>query len=61
MGESNVVKEHTFINNHSNTVDGVVASQPFVRSNCASRVINEVMHPSNAKYDRIRTTCNIES
>ena len=34
---------HTFINEHSHTVDDVVASQPFVRSNRASMVIDEVI------------------
>ena len=32
---------HTFINDHSHTIDDVVASQPFVRSNRASMVIDE--------------------
>ena len=43
MGVSNVVKVHTFINDHSHTIDDVVASQPFVRSNSASMVIDEVI------------------
>ena len=43
MGASNVVKMHTFINDHSHTVNDVVTSQPFVRSNRASMVIDEVI------------------
>ena len=43
VGASNVVKVYTFINDHSHIVDDVVASQPFVRSNRASIVIDEVI------------------
>ena len=34
---------HTFINEHSHSVDDVVASQPLVRSNRAVVVIDEVI------------------
>ena len=43
VSASNVVKVHTFINDQSHTVDDVVTSQPFVRSNRASTVIDEVI------------------
>ena len=49
VGASNVVKVHTFINGHSHTIDDVVASQPFVRPNCSSMVIDEVIR-STLKY-----------
>ena len=43
VGASDVVQAHTFRNEHSHTVDDVVASQPRVRSNCAAVVIDEVI------------------
>ena len=43
VGASNVVKVQTFINGHSHTIDDATASQPFVRPNCASMVIDEVI------------------
>ena len=49
VGTPNVVKVHTFINDHSHTVDDVVASQPFIRSNCSSMVIDEIIR-STPKY-----------
>ena len=56
VGASNVVKVHTFINDHSHTVDDVVGSQPFVRSNRASMAIDEVIR-STHKYQP-RRICN---
>ena len=46
---SNIVKVYIFINDHNHNVDDVVASQPLIRSNCASMVINEVIL-STPKY-----------
>ena len=35
---------HTFINEHSHSVDDVVASQPLMKSNRAAVVIDKVIH-----------------
>ena len=43
VGASDVVQVHTFRNEHSHTVDDVVASQPVVISNRAAVVIDEVI------------------
>ena len=43
VGALDVIQVHTFRNEHSHTVDDVVASQPVVRSNCAAVVIDEVI------------------
>ena len=43
IGASDVVQVHTFRNEHSHTVDDVVASQPVVRCNRATVVIDEVI------------------
>ena len=40
---SDVVQVHTFLNEHSHTMDDLVASQPIVRSNRAAVVIDEVI------------------
>ena len=40
---ADVVQVHTFRNEHSHNVDNMVASQPVVRSNCATMVIDEVI------------------
>ena len=47
VGASNIVKVHTCINDHSHTVDDIVASQPFFRSNHASMVIDEVIRSTS--------------
>ena len=43
VSASDVVQVHTFRNEHNHTVDDVIASQPVVRSNRATVVIDEVI------------------
>ena len=59
IGASDVVQVHTFQNEHSHTVDDVVASQPVVGSNCAVVVIDEVIQ-STPEYQP-RKICKILS
>ena len=57
VGASNIVKVRTFINDHCHIIDDVVASQPFVRSNRASTVTDEVIR-STLKY-QLRQICKL--
>ena len=43
VGALHLVQVHTFINEHRHTVDDVVSSQPLVRCNQASKVIDDVI------------------
>ena len=43
VGALHLVQVHTFINEHRHTVDDVVSSQPLVRCNRASKVIDDVI------------------
>ena len=43
VGVSHVVQVHTFINEHRHTTDDIFSSQPLVRCNRASKVIDDVI------------------
>ncbi|RVW99511.1 hypothetical protein CK203_021374 [Vitis vinifera] len=43
IGESNIVQVHTFQNRHNHSLENVAASQPLVRSNRASMLIDDVI------------------
>ena len=43
MGASHLIQVHTFVNEHRPTIDDVVSSQPLVRCNRASKVIDDVI------------------
>ena len=43
VGASHVVQVHTFVNEHRHTVDNLVSSQPLVRCNQASKVIDDAI------------------
>ena len=43
IDSSDVVQVHTFDNCHNHSLDDVASSQPSVRANCASLVIDELI------------------
>ena len=43
MCASHLVQVHTFVNEHRHTVDDIVSSQPLVRCNRVSMVIDDVI------------------
>ena len=49
VGASHVIQVHTFVNEHKHTIDDIVSSQPLVRCNQASKVIDNVIR-STPKY-----------
>ena len=44
LGVMNVVQVHTFENTHNHSLDDVAFSQPIIRANHASMVIDDVIH-----------------
>ena len=49
VGVSYAVQVHMFVNEHRHTIDGIVSSQPLVRCNRVSKVIDDVIR-STPKY-----------
>ena len=43
VGGSHLVQVHAFVNEHKHTIDDIVSSQPLVRCNRASKVIDDVI------------------
>ena len=43
VGASHLIQVHTFINEHRHIIDDLVSAQPLVRSNRASKVIDDVI------------------
>ena len=43
LGAANVVQVHTFENTHNHSLDDVSSSQPMIRANRASMVIDDVI------------------
>lgn len=43
VSASNVVQVHTFVNEHNHIMEDVITSQPLVRSNHESTIIDEVI------------------
>ena len=43
LGAANVVQVHTFENTHNHSLDDVASSQPTIRANRASMVIDDVI------------------
>ena len=55
VGDSNIIHVHTFRNLYNHFLEDVVASQPLVRSNCASLLIDDVIQ--STLYYQSRKIC----
>ena len=44
LGETNVVQVHMFEKTHNHSLDDIASSQPTIRANRASMVIDDVIH-----------------